>query len=130
MASEVVVVEAWHDALNAGDVNWLASLVSDDIEVGGSRGSGRGIALLREWVDRAGIHMEPLRIFHRDETVVVEQDAVWRSPETGETGSTQIVATVFTIRNDLIDSIMRYNDLDTALQLTGLTMDDEIEEGV
>jgi limonene-1,2-epoxide hydrolase len=130
MASEVVVVAAWHDALNAGEIGRLASLVSDDVEVGGPRGSGRGIELLREWIDQAGIHLEPLRVFHRGDTVVVEQRATWRSRETGEPGEPLLVTTIFTVRDDRIHSIMRYDDLDTALELAGLTMGDEVEEGV
>jgi ketosteroid isomerase-like protein len=130
MASAVVVVEAWHEALNVGESDRLANLVSDDVEVGGPRGSGRGIDLFRDWVGRAGIHLEPLRIFRRGDIVVVEQSATWRSPETGQSGEPTLAASVFTVRDGLIRSIMRYDDLDTALQIAGLTMEDEIEEGV
>jgi limonene-1,2-epoxide hydrolase len=130
VASEIVVVAAWHDALNAGEIGRLASLVSDDVEVGGPRGSGRGVELLREWVDRAGIHLEPLRVFRRGEIVVVEQRAVWRSAETGPLGEPLLVTSIFTVRDGRIHSIMRYDDLDTALNIAGLTMGDEVEEGV
>jgi SnoaL-like domain len=130
VASEVAVVAAWHDALNAGEADRLASLVSADIEVGGPRGSGRGVDLLREWVDRAGIHLEPLRVFRRGDIVVVEQRATWRSAETGQPGEPVLVTSIFTVRDNHIHSIMRYDDLDTALNVAGLTMEDEVEEGV
>jgi hypothetical protein len=130
MASEVVVVAAWHDALNAGETDRLSTLVSDDVEVGGPRGSGQGIDLIREWVDREGIHLEPLRVFHRGELVVVEERGMWRSPETGQLGEPVLVSSVFTVRDDRIHSIIRYDDLDTALQIAGLTMENEVEEGV
>jgi hypothetical protein len=130
MASEVVVVESWHDALNAGDLNRLECLVSSDVEVGGPRGSDRGIELLREWAGRSGIRLEPLRVFRRDDTVVVEERAVWPLPATGEPGAPLLVATKFVVRDGVIQSIVRYDNLDTALRVAGLTMVDEIEEGV
>ena len=36
--SEVHVVEAWHAALNEGDVDRLVRLSHPDVEIGGSRG--------------------------------------------------------------------------------------------
>jgi hypothetical protein len=38
--SEVRVVEAWHAALNEGDVDRLVGLSHPDVEVGGPRGVG------------------------------------------------------------------------------------------
>jgi ketosteroid isomerase-like protein len=130
VTSAVVAVAEWHEALNAGDTDRLVNIVSDDVEVGGPRGSGRGVELLREWVDRAGIHLEPLRTFHRGDTVVVEQRATWRSPETGQSGDPIVVASIFTIRDGRIHAVMRHDDLETALYLAGLNVADEVEEGV
>ena len=72
--SETQTVAAWHEALNSGDVERLIGLSHPDIEVGGPRGSGHGAQILREWVDRANVHLEPQRVFQRADTVVV-QDA-------------------------------------------------------
>jgi hypothetical protein len=72
-ASELRVVEAWHEALNGGEVDRLVDLSHPEVEVGGPRGTGRGAQLLREWVDRANIRLEPRRVFHHADTVVVEQ---------------------------------------------------------
>jgi ketosteroid isomerase-like protein len=130
MSSDVDVVTAWHDALNDGDADRLSSLVTEDVEVGGPRGSGRGADLLREWVDRADIQLIPARTFHRGDTVVVEQRAAWRNPETGDFGEPSTVASVFTIRGDHIQSVMRYEDLTAALDAGGLSDGDEVEEGV
>lgn len=44
----VAVVLAWHAALNDGDADRLVALSTEEIEVGGPRGVGRGSALLRE----------------------------------------------------------------------------------
>jgi ketosteroid isomerase-like protein len=46
--SELATVLAWHDALNAADVDTLVALSSDDIEVGDAHGAAQGHAALRE----------------------------------------------------------------------------------
>ena len=76
---EIQTVIAWHDALNAGDVERLLALSHPDVEVGGPRGSAWGVQILREWVDRADIRLEPGRTFGEAGTVVVEQGAEWQS---------------------------------------------------
>ena len=47
--SEIATVLAWHDALNASDIDTLLALSSDDIEVGDAHGAGQGHAALRDW---------------------------------------------------------------------------------
>jgi ketosteroid isomerase-like protein len=118
---EVSVVTAWHETLNAGDIDRLIALSTDDVEVGGPRGSSRGAQLLREWVGRAGIHLWPRQLLQRGETVVVEQDAEWRSAETDEITGRQTPASVFVVRDGRVASVIRYPDLATALAVTGLT---------
>lgn len=125
-ATEVRVVGAWHDALNDGEVDRLVELSHPDVEVGGPRGAGRGAALLREWVDRADIRLEPRRVFHRADTVVVEQEAAWTSADTGDTAPPQTVASVFVVRGRLVASVMRHDNLDEALDAAGLDASDAI----
>ena len=83
VAREVRLVDAFHTALNAGNVNALLCLLDDDVEVGGPRGSGRGASLVKEWVDRANIRLWPRRRFHSGDVVVAEEDAEWQSAGTG-----------------------------------------------
>ena len=77
------IVRAWHKAVNRGDADALVALCDDDIEVGGPRGSARGNAVLRDWLDRAGIQLEPRRWFASPTELVVEQVATWRRPDGG-----------------------------------------------
>jgi hypothetical protein len=124
--SEVRVAEAWHEALNEGDVDRLVGLSHPDVEVGGPRGVGRGVRLLREWVDRANVRLEPRRLFRRGGTVVVEQAGQWRSAESGEVLGKHTVASVFAVSDGLVTSVLRYDDLSEALNTTGLDHSDEI----
>jgi limonene-1,2-epoxide hydrolase len=124
----VELVLAWHAALNAGDVERLADLSTADVEVGGPRGAGRGAALLRDWVARAGIQLEPGRIFSRGGVLVVEQSARWRS-ETGESGQPQQVASVFAVRDERVAAVIRYSDVQSALEAAGLDQTDEQATG-
>src|SRR5947199_2008532 len=122
---EIATVRDWHQALNAGNVNGLIALSSEDVEVGDPRGSGRGAQLLRDWFSRAGLRLKPRQMFHRGatvvllddhggSTVVVEQDAVWRAPDTGEVTGRQVLASVFVVHDERVTSVIRYPDLASA----------------
>jgi ketosteroid isomerase-like protein len=117
---EVQTVFAWHDALNDGDVERLVGLSHPDVGVGGPRGTSQGAHILREWVDRANIHLEPGRIFHEADTVVVEQAAAWTSAETGETTPAQTVASAFVVHDGVVTTVVRYPDLAEALMAVDL----------
>jgi limonene-1,2-epoxide hydrolase len=124
--SEVHVVEAWHAALNEGDVDRLVGLSHPDVEIGGPRGVGRGVQLLREWVDRANVRLDPQRVFRRGSKVVVEQAGQWHSAESGEAIGSQTVASVFAVSDGLVTSLVRHDDLSEALRTMGLDQSDEI----
>ena len=123
---EVEAVLAWHEALNTGDAERLTALSHPDVEVGGPRGSARGRQVLRDWVARASVRLEPLQLFRRDQTVVVEEAATWSDAGTGETIGEATVATVFALDGDLVAGIFRYDGLEEALRSAGLDRSDEI----
>lgn len=126
MNPTIRVVEAWHEALNAGDVNRLAALVHEDIEVREPRGSGHGVALMRDWVQRAGMQLKVQRMFLRDGEVVVAQSATWRSPDTGKVGNPQEVASAFSVHDGRVRRVIRYADVGSALESTELDERDEL----
>jgi|SRR5919202_4472571 hypothetical protein len=125
-AVEVAIVEAWHEALNSGDIERLMALSHPGIEVGGPHGTGRGTKLLQEWVDRANIRLTPLRVFRRDDTVVVQQEAEWHSSETGVVTGSQPVASIFVVSDDQVISVVRYADLTDALQKANVEESHEV----
>jgi ketosteroid isomerase-like protein len=119
-APELRIVETWHEALNGGEVDSLMELSHPEVEVGGPRGTGRGAQLLREWVDRANIRLEPRRVFHHADTVVVEQWAQWHSTDTGQPIGGQTVGSVFVVRDSRVTRVVRYPDLAAALDAAHL----------
>ena len=116
---EVEVVLAWHAALNAGDADRLVSLSTADVEVGGPRGSGRGADVLRDWVARANIRLEPQRWQASGTTVVVQQAASWQTPD-GQHTEPQTAASVFWVDDGQVAGVIRYADFATALESVGL----------
>jgi ketosteroid isomerase-like protein len=122
----VLIVHAWHSALNRGDLEALISLSTEQIEVGGPRGRGTGPArqLLREWFERARVQLEPHQTFHRRHTVVVDERAIWQRAEANGENELQAVASVFTLENGRVASVVRYPDLASALDSSGLSVSD------
>ncbi|KWX67663.1 nuclear transport factor 2 family protein [Mycobacterium sp. NAZ190054] len=113
--SEMATVLAWHDALNAADLDTLLELSSDDIEIGHAGGAAQGHAALREWAQALDGRIEPGRIYIRDGVVVVEQRTV---AVTGEEGTT---ASAFRVVHDHVTSVFRHPDLASALAATEMT---------
>ncbi|ANI37721.1 hypothetical protein MYVA_0457 [Mycolicibacterium vaccae 95051] len=113
--SEMATVLAWHDALNAADFDTLESLSSEDIEIGDADGAAQGHAALRAWAQSLDEKIEPGRTYVHDGVVVVEQQTV---SVTGETGS---AASAFRVVDDHVTSVFRHPDLATALAATELT---------
>jgi ketosteroid isomerase-like protein len=129
----LAVVRSWHEAMNARDVERLVSLAHDDVEVAGPRGVGRGTELLRAWMDRqageVGLHLEARRFFVRDDTVVVDQLAEWRTAATGEVVEGQEVGSVLVVRDGRVAAFARHPDLGAALHAAGLDPADEVPGG-
>ena len=126
-APEIRTVRAWHEALNSGDADHLVELSHPEVEVGGPRGTGYGTQLLREWVNRANIRLKPRRVFHRADTVVVEQRPEWRAAATGKVTVSQTVGSVFVVREGRVARVIRYPDLAGALGATNLDESHEIQ---
>ena len=124
---EVEAVLTWHDTLNAGDAERLAALSHPEVEIGGPRGAARGRRVLKDWVGRANVRLEPLRSFYQSRTVVVEEAATWPDPETGETTGEATVATVFVLDEGLVSGIFRHDNLEDALRSAGLDDADRVQ---
>lgn len=123
--SPIATVQAWLDAANTQDIERLLALSDPNIELVGPRGSAYGHQLLRDWIARAGLHLATLRVFARDDVVVVAQHGVWRSMETGEVTGERDVASRFHIAGQRVARLSRTDSLSDALAEVGLTSADE-----
>lgn len=121
--SEIATVLAWHDALNAADIDTLVALSSDDIEVGDAHGAGQGHDALRRWADASARTAQPGRIYVHDGVVVVEQKI--SSPD--QPGSATTAASAFRVVHDHVTSVFRHEDLAAALAATELTEADLVD---
>src|SRR6185312_4143888 len=115
--SEIATVLAWHDALNANDIDTLIELSTGDVEIGDAHGAAQGHDALREWAGSAAVTAEPGRMYVHDGVVVVEQR--------GKTGET--TASAFRVVHDKVTSVFRHRDLASALAATELTEADLVE---
>src|SRR5207302_6078460 len=99
----------------------MIELSAPDVEIVGPRGAGRGHQLLRDWLGRAGLSLETLRVFARGDAVVVAQRGVWRSAETGEVTGEADLASSFRIEGGRVARFARYDRLGVALAAAGLS---------
>ena len=112
--SEIATVLAWHDALNADDIDTLVELSSDDIEIADADGATQGLNALREWAADFDDTVTVGRMYVHDGVVVFEQ--------TLDDGTTQ--ASAFRVVHDHVTSVFRHDDLASALAATDLTEED------
>ncbi len=121
------IVQGWQEAVNRRDVDRLLEHSSPGIVIVGPRGPATGHGILRDWLERAGLSFEPKRTFARENVVVVEQHAVWRSVDSGELIGEADVASRFLVQDGLVTEYARHDDLETALRECDLTLADEID---
>jgi hypothetical protein len=97
------------------------ALSSADIEVGGPLGVATGEQALRDWFERAGLRLQLTAFLQRGELVIATEEAEWFDPAMGRYGAVQEVASVFRVRDGLVVSVRRYDNLESALAGAGFT---------
>jgi ketosteroid isomerase-like protein len=115
--SEIATVLAWHDALNASDLETLVALSSDDIDIGDAHGATQGHEALRRWAASLKATAALGRMYVHDGVVVVEQkvsslDNPWAVTD---------AASAFRVVHDRVTSVFRHDNLASALAATELT---------
>ena len=109
------VLSQWHDAVNTGDIEHAVSLCSHDVAVQGPRGIGHGHDVVRTWLTRSGIRLEPLEEFREvDGRFVVAETARWTAAEAPDGAPVEPADTwcVFTVGGGLLTSIARFETRD------------------
>ena len=125
---EITLVQEWHQALNTGNLEKLVALVSTDVQMGGPRGTVKGADEMLAWVARAHMTLTPQRYFQRKHVVGVEALGQWYDPETNLVKGQQLVVTVFTIEDQRITQIARYDNRREAFEVFGLQDEDEVHQ--
>jgi ketosteroid isomerase-like protein len=125
MQAAIDLVQRWQDAANRQDIALLLALSGPNIEIVGPRGMAQGHNILAEWVRRAGAQFTIQRIFARADRVVVVQQGIWRSAQTGAVIGEAQVASSFRVEQGRIMRVARYDTLEQALDDAGLTDADE-----
>jgi hypothetical protein len=115
--SEIATVLAWHDALNASDLETLLALSSDDIEIGDAHGAAQGHAALRRWAASPQMTSELGRMYVHDGVVVVQQ----KISTADNPSAVTTAALAFRVVHDHVTSVFRHEDLASALEATDLT---------
>ena len=113
-------VQAWHDAVNAGDIEQAVALCAPGVAVGGPQGTGHGHELMRAWLRRSGIRLEPQHPLREvDGRVFVHERAQWttteHAPAQAPTEHPVDTWAVFTAADGLVTSVSRYETEDDAL---------------
>ena len=112
MSDSVDVVSRWHAAVNDGDIAAALALCTVDVAVGGPRGDGHGHDLMRAWLQRSGISLEPQEeLVERGGRIVVHERAQWRTADAPVQAPTEAPAdtwVVFEVCGGLVDAVRRY----------------------
>lgn len=114
---------AWHDALNASDIETLVTLSSDDIEIGDAHAAAQGHDALRKWASSVTTTAELGLMYVHDGVVVVEQAITGRD----DPGAVTTAASAFRVVKDHVTAVFRHDDLASALAATELTDDDLVD---
>src|ERR1700739_469332 len=112
--SEIATVLAWHDALNARDLDTLVELSTGDIDIYDPGQPMQGHVALLDWATSRHFTVEPGRMYVHDGVVVVEEEVFTSRPP-------QRAALAFRVVHDKVTSVYRHSDLAGALAATELT---------
>ena len=116
----LAVIARWQAAVSAADVASVRALSTEDIEIVGSRGAGRGIPFAEEWMRKTGIGLQTMRSFPRGDVVVVEQMARYAAGPDSAGAPERVIATIFTVRDGRVARAVRYENVASALAAAGM----------
>ncbi|HET6625444.1 MAG TPA: nuclear transport factor 2 family protein [Nocardioidaceae bacterium] len=111
MSDSAQVLKQWHDAVNAGDIEAALACCDDNVAVAGPRGAGHGHELMRGWLTRSGIRLEPQEpLVETGGRFVVREIARWTTANAPDGAPLEPTETwcVFTVAGDRVASVARY----------------------
>jgi hypothetical protein len=126
MANAQDTVLTFHDHFNAGRVDEVLAMATEDITVGG-RGGSNGRQLLNEWIGRKTTTLTPQRWFEKDDLVVIEELVEWRTRNGDRVTDSTLWGMAFNVEDGKIARIVRYADIGEAVTSNGLFEADEVK---
>ena len=111
MSDPAAALQDWHDAVNAGDVDAAVAGCTEDVAIAGPRGVGHGHDLVRGWLTRSGIRLEPQEpLVEADGRFVVREVARWTTAGAPQGAPLEPTETwcVFTVSGGKVASIARF----------------------
>lgn len=114
MRTPVETVTTWHEAVNAGDIEGAIACCHPEVAVGGPRGTGHGHDLMRGWLTRSGIRLEPQHELAETEpgVLLVEELAHWTADNMPFAAPSAPTATwcVFRVEYECLVAVERYEE--------------------
>ncbi|MES2507880.1 MAG: nuclear transport factor 2 family protein [Verrucomicrobiota bacterium] len=109
-------IREWHRVINERDLDAARNAVTERVEMGGPKGSRSGASLFAEWIQRAGIRLDPTSYYPvTSDVIVVAQDATWPdNPEANSADEPAKVATLFQLAGDRVARAIRFDSLQAA----------------
>jgi hypothetical protein len=110
-------LRAWYEAVNAGDAEAAGRVATEDVRLGGPRGTAQGLDALRGWIAEAGIRLAPVgRHAVGPGVVVAEEDATWPGRAGADPPGPPVrVFSAYLLRDGKVAAVLRHESLDAAL---------------
>ncbi len=110
------VLRAWYEAVNAGDAEAAGRIATEDVRLGGPRGTAQGLDALRGWIAAAGIRLAPVaRHAVGPGVVVAEEDATWLGRADADPLSRPArVFSAYLLRDGKVAAALRHDSLSAA----------------
>ena len=122
----IKIAEQWIELCNSQDVEGLASITAEELEVHGPKGTATlGKNELEEWMERANLKLETFEQYARDNKVIMGQHGTWLN-EDGTAKGEQDVYTVLVFDREKVSALGRFDDKEQAFDVTGLKEEDKI----
>lgn len=122
----IKLAEQWIELCNRQDVEGLASITAEELEVHGPKGSkGLDENGLKEWMERANLKLKTFEKYARDNKVLMGQHGTWLNEDASVKGE-EDVYTVLVIDDQKVSAIARFNDKEQAFDVSGLGEADKV----
>jgi hypothetical protein len=110
------VPRAWHEAVDAGGADAAGRVATEDVRLGGPRGTAQGLDALRGWIAGAGIRLAPVgRHAVGPGVVVAGEDATWPGrADAGPLPAPVRALSAHLLRDGKVAAVLRRESLDAA----------------